>query len=653
MADVIVAVNAIRDAVVAIESELGLAPSAVYPDVRTRLDALEAKADALGTTNVPYNYIEKPVQIVAIANIANFNSPGQVFDGYYQLQTNDSVLVINQTNAIKNGIYIANDLGQLIRRIPVTLYESGTSVFVEYGFVYKGKRFILNTIGTVTPGTTPQLWVKESDVTEALFKRKTQLDSYLLGEQGSSNYVRSLLAEATVICPFFNKDRYWDASANFWKSKNYGSLGDGIIVGDATNQTEQLKYSDGRKGCRAITHLTTGVVRMPVAWLDPNGAWTILVRYQRPSGYDVNFSRVIGIGDQGDGDCRFMVRSSTTDVMSTTIGSLGGLPASSYNPRVLVCTGASGVAGAVTVTIDGQTTYTGTKNGAAVLSGLDHIFGGFWLSGVTKAHAFWSILDIVVIPRVLNTSEIVTLTSAVQFPDTPELDLLTGQSNMVGPGNILSGTSANELPIIAGGAYTDESYLSSWETGWGKCTYAPNNGFGPEITIAQARPNRYYLKFAASGQASGAWITYSSGIVTAIADGLMRGLLQLSCRPVVKNFVFFQGETDAGIPAVTMTPAYRQAQLTAIASQWRRGFNRSPGQIKFILPRVNIDLIGRTVIITDSLNNVRAGDAAFVAADGNAALIDIDGVELKAAPDVHYTSDGVLEVGRRIAAAIQ
>jgi hypothetical protein len=65
MADVNVAVNAIREAVVAIETELGIAPSAIYPDVRTRLDAIEAKADALGTPNVTYNYEQTPISVVA------------------------------------------------------------------------------------------------------------------------------------------------------------------------------------------------------------------------------------------------------------------------------------------------------------------------------------------------------------------------------------------------------------------------------------------------------------------------------------------------------------------------------------------------------------------------------------------------------------
>src|SRR5271168_1226695 len=42
-----IAINALRSAVFAIETELGILPSGVYPSVRTRSDILEARINAL------------------------------------------------------------------------------------------------------------------------------------------------------------------------------------------------------------------------------------------------------------------------------------------------------------------------------------------------------------------------------------------------------------------------------------------------------------------------------------------------------------------------------------------------------------------------------------------------------------------------------
>lgn len=59
-----VAITALRSAVFAIETELGVTPSGIYPDVRTRLDILEARIQNGINPNIPNDgYVKSPLYI--------------------------------------------------------------------------------------------------------------------------------------------------------------------------------------------------------------------------------------------------------------------------------------------------------------------------------------------------------------------------------------------------------------------------------------------------------------------------------------------------------------------------------------------------------------------------------------------------------------
>lgn len=480
---------------------------------------------------------------------------------------------------------------------------------------------------------------------------KTELDHLLLGEQGSSNYTRTLLKEATVICPLLGRDRYWDTTDSLWKSRNYGTLGGGLILGSATESNSQLPYTSGRKGCRLLAGTGVGMIQIPYAWLDPDGAFTVLIRYQRPCGVGLNYSGLLQIGDTGggSGSGRFYARTGTVDELQSSVG-LFEVPASSYSPRVLCVSAAAGAGAQLKIFTDGALKRTGVK-AAGVLTLKNHAIGGIWLAGNPYGYAHWNILDVVVIPRQLTDSEVAWLTRTVQYPDSPVVDLLSGQSNMVGPGNIGNGeVFVMPTPVPnAGVLFTDESCNAYWNDGFGPCDIQPGGGFGPELSICAALPGRRFIKYGRSGTSSSGWIGVT-GVALDIADGLMGAFAQLNCKPVVKNFVFRQGETDAEIAPGTMTPAYRAAQLTSVIGQVRLGLNQSAPSLRAVIARVPLAIATYPSIV--SLDNVRAGDALFVSSDPNAVLVDIDACPVRV-NDLHNTNQGVLDVGTLCAAQMQ
>lgn len=477
--------------------------------------------------------------------------------------------------------------------------------------------------------------------------RRTELDHFVLGEQGASSYTKILLKEATVICPLFGRDRYLDPADSLLKSRNFGSLGGGIILGTNT----QLPYTAGQRGCRLLAS-AAGMIQLPAAWIDPDGAFTILIRYQRPAGVTNYYSSLLQIGDVGGSSAsgRIWIRTLETDILQSSVG-LTTLPASSYSPRVVCITAAAGAGGAVKIFTDGYPRLTGVK-GAGTLSGKNHALGGTWLSGSPQGYAHWNILDVIILPREISAGEVPWLTRTVQHFEHPVVDLLTGQSNMFGPGNVNNGEPV-ALPTPLPNArvvFTDESIKSTWTGGFGACNVKYDGSFGPELSICAARPERTYVKYARNGTGSSGWIGVSTTTSLELAEALMAPFAELSCRPVVRNFVFRQGETDAETPPETMTPEYRRDQLLAVAAQIRTGFNESAATLRVVLPRIPAALAAAPSIL--SLDNVRAGDALFVASDPNAVLVDIDSCPVRAG-DLHNTNQGVLDVGTLCAAQMQ
>lgn len=103
-------------------------------------------------------FIKSPAVVVALSNITL--SGLQTIDGV-SLTAGQRVLVIGQTNGANNGIYVvASGAWSLASDSVNGELVTGTLIFVSQGTAYAGTQWYLQTTGTITVGTTVQVWVQ-------------------------------------------------------------------------------------------------------------------------------------------------------------------------------------------------------------------------------------------------------------------------------------------------------------------------------------------------------------------------------------------------------------------------------------------------------------------------------------------------------------
>jgi len=91
------------------------------------------------------------------------SGPGATIDGY-TAANGDRILLIGQTTASENGIWIFNGSAAALTRAPdansSTNLTAGALTFVTGGTANVDKSFVLTTTGTITVGTTAQTWTQ-------------------------------------------------------------------------------------------------------------------------------------------------------------------------------------------------------------------------------------------------------------------------------------------------------------------------------------------------------------------------------------------------------------------------------------------------------------------------------------------------------------
>jgi hypothetical protein len=108
------------------------------------------------------------VQVTTTTNgtLATAYAAGQVIDGY-TLQTGDRILLKNQTAASENGVYAVQASGAPLRTADGATGEltTNSTVRINNGTVNADSAWTLTTTGTITVGSTAQVWVRSDSGT--------------------------------------------------------------------------------------------------------------------------------------------------------------------------------------------------------------------------------------------------------------------------------------------------------------------------------------------------------------------------------------------------------------------------------------------------------------------------------------------------------
>lgn len=233
-------------------------------------------------------------------------------------------------------------------------------------------------------------------------------------------------------------------------------------------------------------------------------------------------------------------------------------------------------------------------------------------------------------------------TEAASNDKNVKVIILAGQSNMVGQGNLKQIPPIPEHPRIE---YHDYGY---------KFDLKPSTTtFGPEVGIMEQLSNHFsnenfiLIKYAIGGSSMTDWSpTYTLEEAKLTGNprfGNMYSRLHMiiDSATVGKKVEFaamawMQGERDSKIPK--MGEVY-QKNLSNFINKIRQDLNAP--NLPFIIGKVNPPQDRYPAMM-----NVREAQTTLSNTDPNVYLIDIDDVE-KWTDDLHYSTDGSLELGKR------
>ena len=170
-----------------------------------------------------------------------------VVDGV-TLNTNDRVLVYEQTDATQNGVYIVTDTGSvstnwiMTRATDADSYGAsdkdslgeGDAFYVQEGAVGAGELYVMNTTGAITFGTTN---ITFSQISSAqIYSASTGLD--LTG----TTFSLSHLGIESLIDPDADRIAFWDDSAS---AVGWLTVGSGLSLSDTTLSSTAASYTAG------------------------------------------------------------------------------------------------------------------------------------------------------------------------------------------------------------------------------------------------------------------------------------------------------------------------------------------------------------------------------------------------------------------------
>jgi hypothetical protein len=210
--------------------------------------------------------------------------------------------------------------------------------------------------------------------------------------------------------------------------------------------------------------------------------------------------------------------------------------------------------------------------------------------------------------------------------------MIGGQSNAVGHGPYV-GVWPGDARVV----YMVNSKITPFAPNPNSITPGGVNTNGSELGIGPAVADTHPGEMVAISKAATDSLTIAQLTTGLPWDNTIDGIRRLKTVASYLNYVWIQGEADAQ----DHLAATYQASLTSMAAAIRTEFE---GTVRFYIIKLNSadppswDIAG-----------IQAAQAAFVAADPNAVLVDVDDLGPPAL-GFHYDSGQEITIGQRCAA---
>ena len=252
------------------------------------------------------------------------------------------------------------------------------------------------------------------------------------------------------------------------------------------------------------------------------------------------------------------------------------------------------------------------------------------------------------------------LAPSATVADDVRVIMLAGQSNMVGSGTIedippdLLGQQEDvryAWRVVASSTFVAEEWSNLRHfagTAPVGVSYGPEISFGRVVADALPEEEIAILKIAQNGTSlTNHWDPVSGFTYNAMfeyADAALQQLVDEGLTPVVDAFVWVQGTGDAR--SLDFAEAYDD-NLRDLMEAIRTRYS-SP-ELPLVFNQIHAGAALNFSITDEEMAAMRDSQNAVASDDARAWLVDVDDLELRSIGDVHYSGEGLISMGRRLA----
>ena len=360
-----VAITALRSAVFAIETELGVTPSGIYPDVRTRLDILESRIQFGISPLIPNDgYVKSPLiiwnvpQNIALTISDGYGAPTEDrLDGSLYMRGGDGY-ANNQFYVRLNGEWVPVQTEQFVASNDLMGYplgEDGHLAQTVIGFYNRPLNSAIENVGSVEDGYHIT-WNNFGGYWEAQTGFIPGHDLMAFSGPYGRTGQTVIGLQGFPLSGFPPTDGYtlvWQASDNRWEPQARAMVFDGYVarINLRSNRAQQSPILNTKTG---IVNLGTDTSGLAVG---ANNDYSIILGGDRNEASGIHSIAIGGF------------RNIATDGYSLVVG---GNTNTASNVNATVVNGITNTASGVSSFIGNGTSNTAGGNFSAILNGTNN-----------------------------------------------------------------------------------------------------------------------------------------------------------------------------------------------------------------------------------------------------------------------------------------